>query len=180
MPRLTRSAFLLATAGVVLDGLPARATGGLDVAEPSGGRDVRVLLSSDSSVSDARPIDARTFQWRGRTYRGRPETVSFADGRLGLVDVVPLEGYLYGVVSRELAPGWPSASLQAQAIVARTYTIGKLRPGKTYDVFVGEGDQLYGGFDAEAPSVNFAVDATAGRRGDLRWKASRTSPTARA
>jgi stage II sporulation protein D len=31
-----------------------------------------------------------------------------------------------------------------------------------YDVLAGESDQLYGGLDAEAPSVNAAVDATAG------------------
>jgi stage II sporulation protein D len=160
---MRRAAFLSATAGALLLPAGARATGGLDVPAPGPGPDVRVLLTSDvSRAPAARPLDDRSFSWNGRTYRGRYEMVGFSDGRTGLLDVVPLEQYLYGVVGRELAAGWPQSSLQAQAIVARTYTVAKLRPQKAWDMIAGEADQLYGGAEVEAPSVTAAVDATAG------------------
>ncbi len=160
---MRRAAFLSAAAGALLVPAGARATGGLDVPSPGAGADVRVLLTSDgASAPPPRALDARTFSWNGRTYRGRFELVGFSDGRTGLLNVVPLEEYLYGVVGRELAAGWPAASLEAQAIVARTYTVSKLRPQKAWDVLAGEGDQVYGGVDVEAPSVTGAVDACAG------------------
>jgi stage II sporulation protein D (peptidoglycan lytic transglycosylase) len=124
---------------------------------------MRVLLGSDATQTPvARFVDAYRFEWSGRPYRGRFESVSLPGGRTGLVNVVPLDAYLYGVVSKEVSAGWPRAALETQAILARTYALGKQRPGKPYDVVAGESDQVYGGIDAEAVEARDAVDATAG------------------
>jgi stage II sporulation protein D len=48
----------------------------------------------------------------------------------GEVKSLPLETYLQGVVAAEMEPSWPLAALEAQAIVARTFTVKKLEEGK--------------------------------------------------
>jgi stage II sporulation protein D len=42
---------------------------------------------------------------------------------------MPLETYLQGVVAAEMSPDWPLAALEAQAIVARTFTVKKMEQG---------------------------------------------------
>ena len=42
---------------------------------------------------------------------------------------MPLETYLEGVVAAEMDPNRPLAALEAQAIVARTFTLKKLQEG---------------------------------------------------
>jgi stage II sporulation protein D len=78
------------------------------------------------------------------------------------VNTLPLDAYLYGVVSSEVGAAWPAAAQQAQAIVARTYALGKLRPERSYDVTAGDSDQHYGGIEAETVEGRSAVDETAG------------------
>src|SRR5271165_4271100 len=126
----SRRAFL-ASATAALSCLPsvARATGGLDVGAERTPHVMRVLLAS-GTFSPASPLDDWHFAWNGGTYRGGAQEVTLADGRAGLIDVLPLDAYLYGVVSREVSASWPRGALEAQAIVARTYALGKLRPAQ--------------------------------------------------
>lgn len=84
-----------------------------------------------------------------------------ADGNV--VSTVPLEQYLYSVVSREMPRSWPGPALQAQAIAARTYVLQRSDPNREYDLVPSEADQVYTGIDAEAAQTTAAVDATAGR-----------------
>ena len=155
--------FLAGAAAWAWSGAAARATGGRDVGDPAAAHDMRVLLASDPRTAPpAEPLDAFRFRWNGRIYRGRFESVALLDGRIGLVDVVPIDAYLYGVLSKEVSAGWPRAALEAQAIVARTYALTKQRPGKPYDVVASESDQVYGGVDSETVEARDAVDATSG------------------
>ena len=139
----------------------ARATGGLDVGDAAERHDVRVLLAT-GAYPPATLVDAWHFAWNDRTYRGTFATVRLPDGRDGLVNVVPLDAYLYGVLSSEVSASWAASSQQAQAIVSRTYALDKLRPGKPFDVTAGDVDQHYGGIESETVEGRAAVDATAG------------------
>ncbi len=161
---MKRSAFVAAaTAAWITSGARARATGGLDVDQPVTPHEMRVLLASASGVAPAVEIlDGYSFRYEGRAYRGRAQTALLPDGRMGLIDAVPLDAYLYSVVNKELSARWPAAALQAQAIVARTYALTKRRPDHPYDVVAGQSDQVYGGFDAESVEARAAVDATGG------------------
>ncbi len=47
----------------------------------------------------------------------------------GQVKKMPLESYLEGVVAAEMEPTWPAQALEAQAIVARTFTLRKMNEG---------------------------------------------------
>ncbi|HKW44990.1 MAG TPA: SpoIID/LytB domain-containing protein [Candidatus Eremiobacteraceae bacterium] len=98
----------------------------------------------------------------GKPYRGSMIVQVDPDGELTVVNVIDLEQYLYGVVGSEMPEGWPSAALQAQAVVARTYAIGRLglHDDVGYDLVAGEADQAYRGIDGESAPVIAAVDAT--------------------
>ncbi len=106
------------------------------------------------------PIDGQTFLYEGRRYRG---TAAILPDTGQVVSTVPIEQYLYSVVSREMPRSWPPGSLQAQAILARTYVLQRSNPNRGYDLVPSETDQVYSGVDAEAAQTSAAVDATAGQ-----------------
>ncbi|MDQ2858390.1 MAG: SpoIID/LytB domain-containing protein [Candidatus Eremiobacteraeota bacterium] len=159
---MKRRAFIGATAAaLVASRRPARATGGRDIADSATQHNMRVLLATGSFAS-ARQLDAWHFVWSGRTYRGTFAGVPLPDGRQALVNTLPLDAYLYGVLSKEVSASWPAAAQQAQAIASRTYALGKLRPAKPFDIVAGEIDQAYGGIESETVEGRAAVDATGG------------------
>lgn len=126
-----------------------------DPANSANAQALRVLLGR----GEAQRLDAQTFLFAGRRYRG-----SFTYTPEGeVVSTVPLEEYLYSVVSREMPHSWPSAALQVQAIVARTYVLQRSNPRRSYDLVPSEADQVYTGIDSEQPQTTAAVEATAGQ-----------------
>lgn len=102
----------------------------------------------------------------GRQYRGTGEVRFNSQGTLALVNELPMEQYLYGVVPRELPPN-PYGLLEAQkaqAVAARTYAMANLgkRKADGYDLLPTTSDQVYGGYQDEHPVSNAAVDGTRG------------------
>ncbi len=98
-------------------------------------------------------------------YRGTI-AISVRGGSISVVNELPLEAYLMGVVSREMGrrPEAERAALEAQAIVSRTYALknrGRFR-NEGYDLRAGVSDQAYGGVDAETATGNAAVRSTSG------------------
>ena len=65
------------------------------------------------------------------------------------------------MVPNEVPASWPKTALEAQAILARTYSFGHLNPKKEYDLVDSTNSQVYLGYDSEKPSTNRAVDDTA-------------------
>jgi SpoIID/LytB domain protein len=61
------------------------------------------------------------------TYPGKLRIQPNAYGSYTIVNQVPLETYLRGVVPNEIAPGAPYQANAAQAIIARTYVLRNLR-----------------------------------------------------
>jgi stage II sporulation protein D len=155
-----RKEFLIASGAFAAIPRVARATGGLDIENAESNVAIRVLLAS-GSFGPAEPLDGWRFAWDGRTYRGTVGSVRLLDGSMGLVNTVPLDAYLYGVLGKEISPSWPHASQQAQAIASRTYALLKLRPDRPYDVVAAESDQHYGGIEGESVECRAAIDATA-------------------
>jgi stage II sporulation protein D len=155
-----RKEFLIASGAFAAIPRVARATGGLDIENAESNVGMRVLLAS-GSFAPPEPLDAWRFAWDGRTYRGTFASVRLPDGATGLVNTVPLDAYLYGVLGKEISPSWPHASQQAQAIASRTYALLKLRPDRPYDVVAAESDQHYGGIEGESVECRAAIDATA-------------------
>jgi stage II sporulation protein D (peptidoglycan lytic transglycosylase) len=108
--------------------------------------------------------DGKTTTLDGHRYRGFL-TVSKESNGLEAVNHNSVEGYLYGVVPKEMPSGWPKEALKAQAVAARTYALyvkGKRRD-KSYDVDATTASQVYGGYDAETLPSNAAVNETKGQ-----------------
>ena len=138
------------------------ASGGLDVWEPDGTQ-IRVLVAPDLAGDEPSQYADGTFVFGGKRWRGAPSTVPVQNGRLGLVTTLDVDQYLLGVVPLELSPGWPTAALQAQAIVARTYALSHRTLSRPWDVAADDSDQRWGGVEAEHPAASSAVQATAGQ-----------------
>ncbi|MGI8923525.1 MAG: SpoIID/LytB domain-containing protein [Fimbriimonadales bacterium] len=83
-------------------------------------------------------------------------------GKLTAVDELPLEMYLMGVIPCEMPPSWHPEALKAQAIAARTYTIGKIGAfvGQGFDVDDTTRCHTYKGVDAEDLRSDEAVRVT--------------------
>jgi len=84
---------------------------------------------------------------------------------LELVNHLPLEQYLYGVVPREMPDTWAEHALMAQAVAARTYAlyVSIKSRHKSYDLESTTDSQVYGGYNSESKRSNWAVDATRGK-----------------
>ena len=99
----------------------------------------------------------------GKAYRGKIEVFVNSRGSLTVVNVVPIEDYLLGVVPSELS--LPSLEAQkAQAVAARTYAIANANgfAAQGFDVVPTVWSQVYGGVSAESKMGTQAVLETRG------------------
>jgi stage II sporulation protein D len=97
----------------------------------------------------------------GKAYRG-DLLVHRRNGKLIVVNKLPLDRYLRGVVPWEMPDDWHPQALRAQAVVARSYALATLKPGTLYDLYADTRSQVYGGVEAESRTTNLAIGATAG------------------
>lgn len=102
------------------------------------------------------------------TYPGRLRLIARSDTpspSFDVVEHVPLEVYLRGVVVKEMYPNWPLEAFRVQAICARTYALHeRIRAGvtgKPYDVEASQRDQAYSGATSNPRAIE-AVDSTRG------------------
>ncbi len=104
------------------------------------------------------------FAFNGRKYQGQA-VVMIDQGKVLLVNRLPLESYLKGVVPKEMMASWDDAALCSQAVAARTYALylSKKSEDKPYDVAATTASQVYGGIDASTQKTDQAVARTAGR-----------------
>lgn len=109
-----------------------------------------------------------------KRYRGAMRSVRPYPGAVvrDTVNVLPLDQYVRGVVPYEMPASWKGQALRSQAVAARTYAAWQRAQNRAryYQICDTTACQVYGGLDAEQPSTNTAVQATARRiltyRGD--------------
>ena len=106
---------------------------------------------------------AEIIKLNGKKYRGKI-VISSSEYNISIINLVFLEDYVKGVLAKEMPLGKNNEnfeSLKALAICIRTYAIIKMSDGKiNFDLYSDTRDQVYGGFDAENPMSNKAVDET--------------------
>jgi stage II sporulation protein D len=128
-----------------------------------------LTLSPQSNVATsaaqviARPLtDGSFLTWNGKRYRG-DLTISATDTGLLVVNQLPMDSYLRGVVPLEIGNRTAAemAAVQAQAVAARTYAYKHLISTRSFDMFSTVQDQVYGGVDAEKPQSDDAITSTA-------------------
>jgi stage II sporulation protein D len=182
--------------GIVVGGERVRVEGQGGLALVSGGD---VLARADAGAEYEIAVEGRAIVLSGGAGAGRYERLTFVSleesrfvtvdsrpyrgvievfagsGSLTVVNELPIEAYLAGVVNAEMGrrSREEQAALEAQAIVARTYALknrGKFR-SEGYDLQASVADQAYGGVAAETDGGRAAVRATAGMvltyRGEL-------------
>ena len=92
------------------------------------------------------------------------EVVAAADGKLAVVNEVPLETYLAGTLGREMYGSWSRDALRVQAVASRTYAVERRRArrGEPWHLKSDTRSQVYVGVAAESTAVDEAVEATRG------------------
>jgi len=138
----------------------------------TGAGDNVVIFGTDITKLVVRPLKENTpyvFKLNGNdnlTYRGELEVRRFTGSDMTLINVVPSEQYLYGVVPAEIGSGSHAEALKAQAVAARTYMLNNLgKHGKFgFDLCATTSCQVYKGYKGEYASTNKAVDETAGKK----------------
>ncbi len=109
------------------------------------------------------PIENSRISVGGKEYRGKILLV-IASGKLNVINVLPIEDYLKGVVPHEIGKLDSSMfeALKVQAVAARTYAYRHYnsRISQGFDVYATVQDQVYNGSSGESPLTNAAIDAT--------------------
>ncbi|BAY82050.1 SpoIID/LytB domain-containing protein [Calothrix parasitica NIES-267] len=97
-----------------------------------------------------------------RLYAGRLKLQPNAYGTYSLVNNVPLETYLRGVVPYEIGSRAPQAAMEAQAIIARTYALRNLRRFEVddYQLCADTHCQVYYGLKGATEKTDKAIAAT--------------------
>lgn len=119
----------VATAVEVRSSEPARMQGGRTQRSPlkleTRGNQLRlngaIVLGAELQVGRPKENSQFEVRWSGgkRTYVGALR-VRVEEGKLLLINELPLETYVAGVVSAEMPDLWPLAALRAQAVLSRT------------------------------------------------------------
>lgn len=94
-------------------------------------------------------------------YRGFIRVLHTSSG-FTMINKLPMESYLRGVVPHEMSASWPLEALKAQACAARAYAERSRDPGEAFDVYCTTRDQAYSGVRVEAAATDAAVKGTAG------------------
>ena len=99
----------------------------------------------------------------GKSYRGLLDFYPTEKGVL-VVNELPVEEYLVGLINCEISSLWPVEAVKAQAVIARSYAIYQkdARRGARYHLESSVMDQVYNGADIEDSRAARAVEETAG------------------
>ena len=110
-----------------------------------------------------KPQDNGFMSVKRKWYRGHFKIIN-DNGGLTVMNDLPLEEYIRGVVPSEMPSGWDIEAHKAQAIAARSYALANMgKRGKYgYDLKDTPEDQAYGGASAETVQTNKAVEETKG------------------
>lgn len=112
----------------------------------------RLVFSSSSAV-----------YVNNKPYRGLAE-LSRSDKGILVVNQLPLEEYLVGLINCEISSAWPIEAVKAQAVIARTYALNRkaARVKSLYHLESSVIDQVYDGCMIEDSRAQRAVSDTAG------------------
>ena len=82
--------------------------------------DIEPIKQESTEISSETPTDEINYQKYDYTKFG---TIKLYHSKTGDIEELPIDEYLYGVVSSEMPVSYNIDALKAQAVVARTYTI---------------------------------------------------------
>jgi stage II sporulation protein D len=114
-----------------------------------GGKPLRLLGAAIQGVSNGR-------------YHGSFDLYPGSSGGVTVVNALPIDDYVQGVVAGEMPSSWDADALRTQAVTARTYALTTRKTGDIFDQYPDTRSQMYKGVSSETASTNAAVRRTAG------------------
>ncbi len=108
------------------------------------------------------------YHWERTEERVYPEEIRFEldnEGKLVVINVLPVETYLLGVVPSEMSGEFPVEALKAQAVAARSELLSKLgvvHQSDPFDVCADVHCQVYSGLNKRTHRSDYAVKSTTG------------------
>lgn len=122
------------------------------------------LLAGNSSSHLLRLAAGGLMRVNGKSYRGQIELSLQNNGKILVVNELPLEQYLIGVITSEISSTWPMESIKTQAVIARTFAVAKRkeRSKAFYHLESTVMDQAYEGSDNEDSRASRGVHETEG------------------
>ena len=101
----------------------------------------------------------------GKEYRGSVILTNIDGSAMTVINLLPLEHYLYGVVPNEVSSSWDKDALKAQAVCARGFAVSNFNKHASlgFNVCATTNCQVYSGKSGEKESTNKAVDETYGQ-----------------
>lgn len=100
-----------------------------------------------------------------KEYRGGAMFKRLSNSDMTVINRLPIEEYLYGVVPKEMSGSWPIEALKAQSVCARNFTYKNMKKHKAqgFDLCSTVDCQAYGGVAIEHKNSTKAVDETRGK-----------------
>jgi len=147
--------------------LVARSRGSRLVLENSGM--VWLAPVKNTPITVKRVEYGRGYHWHGRKdrrYFGRIYVAVDRHGKLAVVNEVPADHLLYGLVPAEIFTSAPVEALKAQSVAARGQLLAKIGTRHTTDPYLicsAQHCQVYSGVGSEHPRTTGAVRATRGQ-----------------
>ena len=130
-----------------------------------------ILFEFDCGTSAnlaVRPVSSlgKAITWfKGLAYNGDFEYYRYISAKLTVINILPVEDYVKGVIPYEMSPSWPLEALKAQALCARTFYAANSGMYSNYgfDITADDYSQVYKGTSGANSNTDSAVDVTAGR-----------------
>lgn len=140
------------------------------------GNEVTISATSTELLAEGRPVGKEIalsnregeYKIADRSFGGTLSIIWKSPERLMVVDRLPVERYLIGLVGSEISAAWPVESIKAQVVAARTYALDKIDEAKRsglrspYDITSTISSQVYHGSHVEDSKSAEAVLATRG------------------
>jgi stage II sporulation protein D len=171
-PRVVRVLIDVSGGGVAFSGATSACGRGLDPERAyrahRAGNSVRLRTSSGRTLANCgrrlRAAGNGRVTISGAAYRGALEVVPTQSdaGSLNVVNALPVDQYVKGVIANESPASWPQAALRAQAVAARSYALTGDVGGNGFDLYPDTRSQVYDGIAGETASTNRAADGTRG------------------
>jgi len=163
-------------------GLTVQSADGLEIVGSSGrgaglfsalGESIQIEIEPDGALGAVEgealivPNAKSVLMVDGIAYAGKMRVVPSGGGAMMLINVLPIERYLEGVLPHEIGnPGTEGYNaVKVQAVAARTYAMGKMdmHKGDVFDVHASVMDQVYRGLKGATKVASGAVRDTRGR-----------------
>ncbi len=105
----------------------------------------------------------KTITWfKSNQYYGSFQYKRISGGNLTVINVLPMEDYVKGVLPYEMSSAWPLEALKAQAVCARSYAARSLKKHNSagFDLCSTTDCQVYRGTASSSSNSDKAVDET--------------------